>query len=169
MFINYNFWSLEEKSRTNFFYALWERIANCYSAHVHTSFNFEESLVTPSFTPWVFNDPVVFSVFISISNCKDCMINILWLILTSIRSVYTASVISKSWDNLESNWNWSMSVDCFFQFVFISLSDIYRSSFNSKSKCWFIYCAIIGYCKIWISYFCTNTSSSSDVFKCMRW
>ena len=131
MFINWNFWSLEEKSRTNFFYALWERIANCYSAHIHSSFDFEESLITPCFTPWVFNDPVVLSIFITISNSNNCMINILWLVLASIRSVYTTCVISKSRDYLESNWNWSMSIDCFLQFVFISLSDIYWSPFNS--------------------------------------
>jgi hypothetical protein len=61
---------------TQFNYIVRKGIANGDTTHVYSSLNFEETGISPFNTPRVLDNPIVNSIFSTISNSKDCMVNI---------------------------------------------------------------------------------------------
>jgi len=82
----------------------WERIALSDSAHVDSSLNLEETVVSPIGSPGILDDPVVDTIFSgSISYGNDGVVDIRWRILAYVRCINTARIVSESINDLESD------------------------------------------------------------------
>lgn len=112
----------------------WERVALSHTAHVDASLDLEESIVTPVSSPGVFDDPVVNTVFGSVSNGDDSVVDIGWGVLAYVRGVYSTGVVSESIDDLEGNGDWALRVDSESELILISLSDVERALLDGNSK-----------------------------------
>jgi len=67
----------------------WERIAFGHTTHVDSSLDLKEALISPVSTPGVLNDPVVNTVFGSVSYSNNSMVHIRWRILAYVRGIDT--------------------------------------------------------------------------------
>jgi len=139
------------------------------TAHIDTSFHLEISLISPFFRPWVLDYPVVNSVFSTISNSQNSVINFFWLGSTVLRSINPWGVSWESSDDLESDRDGSVIVEMISQFNFISLSDVNRSSSNGDAWLGSRELASSINSGVWISRFRLNTTSTWNVFECVRW
>lgn len=61
---------------------IWERVAVGNTAHVYSSLDFEVSLISPSDAPRVLYNPVIHTVFISKTNSKNSVVDILSSVVT---------------------------------------------------------------------------------------
>lgn len=55
---------------------IWEGIADCDSTHVNTSLYLKVSILSKSGSPRILNNPIIHAILMSITNCKDGVINI---------------------------------------------------------------------------------------------
>ena len=148
------------------FLRVWVAVWN--STHVNSSLHLEESLVTPSSTPRVLNDPVVDSIFRTISYGKDSMVHILRSIFASVTYIYSRLIISETRNNLEGNWDWTILVKCLQEIIFTKW-DVYRATSYTNGIGTWVNCALIIGCFIWVWVFSRDTSIVLNVFKGVRW
>ena len=62
------------------FEGFWIRISSKKFGYIqnHTSFHFEKTIITITFAPWIFDQPIWNSTFSSPANCQNSMIKIIW-------------------------------------------------------------------------------------------
>ena len=128
---------LEEKtvvSMVNSLNTLWESVTDGDSTHVDASLDLEVAFITPSCAPGVLDNPVISSVFCSVSDSKDGVVDISGGILAVLGGVNSSLVVSEVRDNLKGDGDWSVMEDSISHLVFISFSDVDRSSLDLESE-----------------------------------
>lgn len=142
-------------------------LSNC--THINSSLHLEISLNTPCCTPRVLDIPELNSLFISISSCQYCVVNILSGLSTVSNSVNTSCIVFESSYNLEWDGNGSCIIESFSEFIFISLRDVIASmSAISNWDIWSMNAWIcFGY--IWIGNTWLEPTNVFNIFESMRW
>jgi hypothetical protein len=142
-----------------------ERVADGDTAHVDSSGDLEETLVSPVGTPGVLNDPVVLAILITVSNGKHSMVNITSGVLAGIRGVNTSGIVSETIDDLEGNGNWTMPPNSRLEIFLITLSDVDRATLNSQSEGRFVNSAVVILGEVRIVFLGGDSTNLGDVLE----
>jgi len=103
------------------------------------------------------------------TNCQNCMIYLISSVVAYCWSINSSFVVSKSIYNLISNWNWAMFKDSNEQFIFITLSDIYWSTWNTNWVSGWFYSTVVCDSEIRVALFLCESTSWENILKCMWW
>lgn len=146
---------------------IWERIALSHTTHVISSLDFEVSVITPLFTPRILNNIIIHSIFSTITNSNNSMIDIFWSILTNITGIYTTSVVFEPINNFKGNRNRSVCSNSLFKTLFIISCDIKTTmSLANTSPSSISTFSILSI--VWVILF-SSESIVFNIFKSMRW
>lgn len=146
-----------------------EGVALGDTAHIDSSFNFEEALITPFSSPGVLYQPVVHTVFSSVTDGHNSMIDVSRTIFACVRGINSTCVGTEPINDLECNRDRTVCVNGLFQFVLVSFSDIDWSSLDSKRESAWFDCTVSIHGIIRICSFSADSSGIRDILKGMGW
>ena len=117
------FWeiaSLEELSAGKLLDISGVRVAHGDAAHVHASFDLEETFVSPAGSPRILDNPVFHSCTVcAVADSEDSVVHILLGVTAGSGGVDAAGVGREVIDDLEANGCWAVVVDSVLEFFFV--------------------------------------------------
>lgn len=147
----------------------WVGVADGNTAHVDSSLNLEETLVSPVSAPRILDEPVIDTIKGAIADGENCMVDIRWTVLALGGAIDATFVVSEISNDLEGNRDWAVGEKGVLGGYLITLSDVEGSLWDREGVGVGFDGTFLVSARVGVSRFGTDTTSILYVLESVRW